>query len=43
MEADTGICVAYITTRNGKKIYASDYGFKCFPIKKHKKKTTIKK
>lgn len=27
-------CVASITTRNGKKIYAKHYGKKCFPIYK---------
>lgn len=30
------IFVAYITTRNGKRIYASDYGLKAFPIKVQK-------
>ena len=30
-------CVASITTRDGRTIYASDYGFKCFPIGGHKK------
>lgn len=42
MAANSGICVAYITTRNGKRIYARSYGFKCFPIKKHQRKTTHK-
>ena len=29
--------------RGGKKIYAKDYGFKCFPIKKYYNKKTTKR
>jgi hypothetical protein len=41
---DDSICVSYITTRNGKKIFAADYGFRCFPIKikSTRKKTKVK-
>lgn len=28
--------VAWITLKTGKRIYAKDYGYKCFPIGKRK-------
>jgi hypothetical protein len=28
----SGNCRAWFTTRNGRRIYASDYGYRCWPI-----------
>jgi hypothetical protein len=25
-------CRAFFTTRNGRRVYAADYGYKCWPI-----------
>ncbi len=28
----SGNCRAFFTTRNGRRVYARDYGYKCWPI-----------
>ncbi|KKU87578.1 MAG: hypothetical protein UY16_C0023G0004 [Candidatus Gottesmanbacteria bacterium GW2011_GWA2_47_9] len=35
------VFVTYITLRNGKRIYASDYGKKAFPLKVRKKRIRV--
>ncbi|MCO4101690.1 MAG: hypothetical protein HEQ38_20320 [Gemmatimonas sp.] len=32
------ICPAFITLRNGRRIYASAYGKRCFPIRVRRKR-----